>query len=134
MVVRHPLITFTPFLFNNKVYQPAKHPASYQKGDSSNDQAQQCWPKCDTFPTLRQYLCGFVADIRVIHGTGAAAIHKNTAIHSAMLLRLFFLFSSIIIIIVYCYILPLSLFYTTSHLLSPVVSSGNDLSCCEHHK
>ena len=40
MVVRHPLITFTPFLFNNKVYQPAKHPASYQKGDSSNDQAQ----------------------------------------------------------------------------------------------
>ena len=40
MVVRHPLITFTPFLFNNKVYQPAKHPAGYQKGDSSNDQAQ----------------------------------------------------------------------------------------------
>ena len=39
MVVRHPLITFTPFLFNNKVYQPAKHPAGYQKGDSSNDQA-----------------------------------------------------------------------------------------------
>ena len=58
MVVRHPLITFTPFLFNNKVYQPAKHPASYQKGDSSNDQTQQCWPKGNTFPTLRQYFCG----------------------------------------------------------------------------
>ena len=65
MVVRHPLITFTPFLFNNKpflfnnkVYQPAKHPAGYQKGDSSNDQAQQCWPECYTFPTLRQYFCG----------------------------------------------------------------------------
>jgi hypothetical protein len=42
----------------------------------------------------------FVADIRVIHGTGAAAIHKNTAIHSAMLLRLFFLFSSIILILI----------------------------------
>ena len=37
---------------------------------------------------------------RVIHGTGAAAIHKNTAIHSAMLLRLFFLFSSIILILI----------------------------------
>ena len=42
----------------------------------------------------------FVADIRVIHGTGAAAIHKNTAIHSAMLLRLFLLFSSIILILI----------------------------------
>ena len=39
----------------------------------------------------------FVADIRVIHGTGAAAIHKITAIHSAILFLLFFLFSSIIV-------------------------------------
>ena len=50
----------------------------------------------------------FVADIKVIHGTGAAAIHKITAIHSAMLFLLFFLFSSIIVTyLVICFLLLL---------------------------
>ena len=52
----------------------------------------------------------FVADMMIIHGNGAAAKHKMTAIHSAILFLLFFLlFSSIIFNV--CYLNFIAVFY-----------------------
>ena len=94
MVVRHPLITvLLSYLIIRYISQLStlhvikKATAPMTKHSNAGQSAIHSQRSVNTF----------VADIRVIHGTGAAAIHRITAIHSAMLFRLFFLFSSIIV-------------------------------------
>ena len=105
MVVRHPLITvllsyliirYISQLSTLHVIKNARAPIT--KHNKAGQSAIHSQRSDNTF----------VADIKVIHGTGAAAIHKITAIHSAMLFLLFFLFSSIIVTyLVICFLLLL---------------------------